>query len=363
MNQSLSYFSLPMHEKLQDVFVIVQQNRNDIELLWKLNSLNRVLRLEFNDPLYWKSWIRRIGDIKGRLQDENVQQASIGFYQFLFRKDQVCGQFEDLWWNYCSDHNAIDQIHEFVCKRIHSRSSVDYEPLGDRIDASVNDLESFPERIFTFSTLKQLLIYENEIKSLPNMFYYLKELRELDVSDNQLAALPASIFLLPKLLILASESNQLTRLMPWTQPSLQELYLSGNQLTEFPDIRILTHLTRLELNSNSISEVPEWIGELHSLENLELQYNFLTKLPSSIAQLQHLKQLWLSGNNFGGIPTIIFQLHGLEYLQLNNIKCQNIPKDIVHLKCLQQLSMESNQLTTLPDELFELTSLERIEFT
>jgi Leucine-rich repeat (LRR) protein len=60
----------------------------------------------------------------------------------------------------------------------------------------------------------------------------------------------------------------------------------------------LKNLKTLNLDHNSLSVIPEEIGELENLEELYLGSNNLSRLPESITRLKKLKILWLEGNNF-----------------------------------------------------------------
>ena len=56
---------------------------------------------------------------------------------------------------------------------------------------------------------------------------------------------------------------------------LQELILSFNHITLFPDIS-LPHLTLLEINNNLIKEIPQtWLLKLPELEHADLSHNQL----------------------------------------------------------------------------------------
>ena len=64
--------------------------------------------------------------------------------------------------------------------------------------------------------------------------------------------------------------------------SLEELWLY-NQLTSVPaEIGQLTSLEKLDLWDNQLTSVPAEIGQLTSLEVLGLSYNHLTSLPAEI---------------------------------------------------------------------------------
>jgi len=76
------------------------------------------------------------------------------------------------------------------------------------------------------------------------------------------------------------------------------LDLNNNQLTQLPnEIGNLVSLEGLYLYSNQLTQLPAEIGNLVSLERLNLHNNELTQLPTEIGNLVALKWLYLSGNN------------------------------------------------------------------
>ncbi|KKL06654.1 hypothetical protein LCGC14_2593890, partial [marine sediment metagenome] len=56
----------------------------------------------------------------------------------------------------------------------------------------------------------------------------------------------------------------------------------------------------LVLGENQLTALPESIGNLKSLQELDLKYNQLTALPGSMWQLKNLESIDLDGNNWEG---------------------------------------------------------------
>lgn len=70
-------------------------------------------------------------------------------------------------------------------------------------------------------------------------------------------------------------------------------------LTTLPEsIGELTQLRNIELSSNNLSTLPEWIGNLTRLQSLDLIQNKLRALPESFSNLTQLEELDLDGNPF-----------------------------------------------------------------
>jgi hypothetical protein len=136
------------------------------------------------------------------------------------------------------------------------------------------------------------------LKEVPESLGQLTQLQDLDLSGNQLTALPESLGQLTQLRQLNLRDNRLAVVSPLEQlTQLRTLNLYGNCLTALPaGLRQLTQLQELTLWRNQLAELPEWIGELAHLQRLDLMENRLTDLPSTLGQLTELRSLDLSAN-------------------------------------------------------------------
>ena len=65
---------------------------------------------------------------------------------------------------------------------------------------------------------------------------------------------------------------------------------------------------------NGLESVPEDIGQLRNLEQLNLGFNKLTSLPFSFSKLHNLEVLDLRNNKFRSIPFFVGQLPKLTRL-------------------------------------------------
>ena len=125
--------------------------------------------------------------------------------------------------------------------------------------------------------------------------------------------------------------------------------LSKRGLTALPDeLRYNTSIKVLRLYGNNIKELPEWIGELQSLEKLYLGKNKLTSLPESIGQLKNLKLLSAQYNAIEQLPASIVELENLQQLILNQNKLKTLPDSIHRLKKMEILQLKFNELTVIP---------------
>jgi Leucine-rich repeat (LRR) protein len=77
------------------------------------------------------------------------------------------------------------------------------------------------------------------------------------------------------------------------------LLCSGLKLQELPEsIGNLIHLHELNCNSNQLEQLPKWIGNLINLRGLSCNHNKLQELPESIGNLIHLQYSYCGRNPF-----------------------------------------------------------------
>ena len=107
-------------------------------------------------------------------------------------------------------------------------------------------------------------------------------------------------------------------------------YLNIIRKLYMPSILLINffNLTKIDLYSHQIKEIPESIGQLVNLQELLLSYNQIKEIPASIGQLNNLQKLELSNNQIKEIPELIRQLVNLQQLCLNNNQIKEIPKSI-----------------------------------
>ncbi|KAF7154186.1 hypothetical protein RHSIM_Rhsim01G0101900 [Rhododendron simsii] len=145
--------------------------------------------------------------------------------------------------------------------------------------------------------------------------------------------------------------------------SLQTLDLAKNNLSTLPDgICNLTCLKHLRLGENNVSNLPSGIGKLTSLESLYLSSNSLCTLPDTIGKLSCLKELLVQYNKLSHLPSEIGDLDSLEMLALDgNNGFRALPESISKLVRLRELNLNDCNLSHLPSEIDRLISLETLD--
>lgn len=143
--------------------------------------------------------------------------------------------------------------------------------------------------------------------------------------------------------------------------SLQRLNLNSTNIGSLPEsIGNLTNLQRLYLQNSQISSLPDSIRNLTSLQHLELYNTPICTLPESIGNLTNLQNLNLNSIQISTLPDSIGNLSGLQRLYLSNTQLSMLPDSIGNLSGLQHLYLNLTQLSMLPDSIGNLSSLQRL---
>jgi len=124
-----------------------------------------------------------------------------------------------------------------------------------------------------------------------------------------------------------------------------------------------TNMKLLEINRMpNLKSIPDSIGNLRNLEKLTITFNpKLTSLPDSICNLRKLTSLVLHGNSLTKIPNCIGNLNLIELnITANNIT--RLPSSMGKLYLLNVLLMEHNPIKgTLPMFIYNLPNLKILQ--
>ncbi|XP_048136630.1 disease resistance protein L6-like [Rhodamnia argentea] len=138
-----------------------------------------------------------------------------------------------------------------------------------------------------------------------------------------------------------------------------------HRLTRTPDLSTLVSLEKLILRSCwNIKELPNSIGKLQSLIELDLSGTSISHLPDSIGNPKQLTILGI-GNSQGitKLPGAIAQLDKLVVLDAG--RCQNltgeIPAEIERLSCLRILDLSWTKISRLPTTVNRLSNLQELK--
>lgn len=207
-------------------------------------------------------------------------------------------------------------------------------------DLSKNRLTEVPSEICQLVALETLSLYHNCIRTIPDSMIILQSLTSLNLSRNQLGSLPACLCSLP----------------------LRVLNASNNKLVNLPEaIGQLRGLMELDISCNEVTALPRHISRLRALRELNVRRNLLCVLPDDLCDLPLVK-FDFSCNKVSTIPVCYRKMKQLQSLQLENNPLQSPPAQIclkgkVHI--FKYLSMEACRSEKMPDSLY-LPNVERL---
>ncbi|MHA1338590.1 MAG: leucine-rich repeat domain-containing protein [Promethearchaeota archaeon] len=142
---------------------------------------------------------------------------------------------------------------------------------------------------------------------------------------------------------------------------LEELDAINNLINQIPlTICILKNLKELRLYKNQIKQISDCISRLEKLQYLNLGVNQLTKIPESLGFLNNLIELNLCFNQIAQIPKTIGNCRKLEVINLDNNLLYSIPEEISQLVNLRILRLAGNQIKKLPQNIGNLKNLREL---
>ncbi|MCO5552601.1 hypothetical protein L7F22_006115 [Adiantum nelumboides] len=142
---------------------------------------------------------------------------------------------------------------------------------------------------------------------------------------------------------------------------LTELNLSGNRLTTLPDsVRDLVPLVVLDVSLNQLIVLPEGIGQLTCLKTLILDNNKIEELPHTIGQCAALVELRASFNQLKALPESTGKLMQLRSLDVHFNKLSSLPTTIASMASLVDLDASFNEIHHISEGLCQVTTLTRL---
>ena len=212
-----------------------------------------------------------------------------------------------------------------------------------------------------FNALKELDLTSNEITRIGQDLFspsVRSNLAVLSLSDNLIEATP--IFDgFNSLMTLDVSNNLLQNLTLGNLDSLENLNVSSNNLNEMPVLtNILATLKVLKIAENNITHIPtNYFMKTPALEKLNLKQNHIREI--NLEYLTHLSSINLFSNELQEIPRVTDTLSSLETMILDSNEISQIPDGYFNnVPFLKRLIMSDNPLVVFNcSGLFKLKEL------
>ncbi|TPP57503.1 Leucine-rich repeat protein soc-2 [Fasciola gigantica] len=256
--------------------------------------------------------------------------------------------------------------------------------------------------------LETLVVKSNNLQGpIPQELSNLVELRTLDLSKNRLTEIPSTISYCTKLGRLLVDYNQIGQI-PESIEQLKDLKILGIKPLQYDDARrfyfpLLGEHATPDAPSNKCDFITQYVCQIPRrgsqsdaerqagywifVVELDLSYNVVDRLPDSIGEMISLEVLDLTSNRLKNLcqlcspkmipfsrgphiftstkslPRTIGKLRRLTRLHLEFNQITFLPLEIGNLAELQLLNLESNQLSRLPSSIGKLSNLMQLKLT
>lgn len=337
-------------EKLQLQLAEAFKDRTNRKLLDSLITLQRKMLekgvIRFRTIYRPSSTFTRYTDLAKLENLKNVTRLTIADYNGKQLPDSIflCDNLTEL---------------EFVNTRIEKISGRASRLSHLRKITLLNNRPSKRLRLSSNVTVETLVIHGDELGRLPTAFRRFKNLRMLNLAQNNLTSFPSvkNCKLLTELIL---NNNKLTleSLSTRQSISLEELELQFNLIKKVPDaIGSFSGLKKLLLTANQVEEIGTGIAKLQRLEVLSLYRNKLPAIPPALYQLKKLREIDLYYNQIQKLDSRLPEWSNLEILYLANNQLFTLPDNLGSLKRLRELYLHHNRLSSIPSSVGQLDSL------
>ncbi|CAH1249875.1 ERBIN [Branchiostoma lanceolatum] len=236
------------------------------------------------------------------------------------------------------------------------------------IGLSGKELTSVPAEVFDAKDVERLVLSDNRLTSIPEEIGQLQKLRELKLNDNLLTHLPQAIATLPNLEFIDLTRNSLETLPDgFSRLQLQVLHLHDNRFAEIPEeVFLLPQLQVLSVGGNPIKRLPDRIAQLTGLDALYINRCQFDEFPIQVLQLEGLETLhvrfWAGKRNPSPVvPEDIGRLKNLVELDLESNDLESLPDGLGELSNIRKLDLSNNRISRLPLTLSRLAGLKEMD--
>lgn len=198
---------------------------------------------------------------------------------------------------------------------------------------------SLNQKISQATRLNYISLRDQDLKSVPNQLNSLN-IKTIDLGNNAIKNFHCSLNLMDKLQVLILDRNKISSLSQFSSRTLKTLNLNENSLQnllefDFPDLR------KLFINSNSLVSL-DFLVNCSQLEQLEVKSNQLSSLPEFLCELKELARVNFSANRIEELG-IHWKPSKLLTIDLTSNRVSRVPESMLlntnlyHIKLIENL--------------------------
>lgn len=167
------------------------------------------------------------------------------------------------------------------------------------LDINDTPLAELSPKVGELKNLQSLLLFRNKINTIPVEIGQLTILKVLDLSGNQIESIPVELNQLKQLTTLNLSANKLRHVDMSQLENLSVCNLAANELENFPTLpggKDTHHLSEINLEKNSIKEIPSDLTNQAGLKLLNVADNKIELVPKFLTKCSKLKEINLKDN-------------------------------------------------------------------
>ena len=208
-----------------------------------------------------------------------------------------------------------------------------------------NRLKSIPGAVGDLVALQSFFVFNNRLKLLPEELGQLANLASFQAFNNSIENVPKAIGNLKSLTSLSLANNQIKKI-DWVGGlwSLQYLDVSKNEITVLPrNIANAKRIQHLDISHNYVLALPIAIAELQELFHLGIQHNRIKDLPESIGNLRRLHTFLAWKNAISTLPFSFGNIgSSIENVDLRFNALKTLPSSLESLTSLKHILTQGN---------------------
>jgi hypothetical protein len=143
----------------------------------------------------------------------------------------------------------------------------------------------------------------------------------------------------------------------------EKLFLNKDRLRKFKEEEGISEHTWLSMSHCSMNNLPDKFYEVKGLLGLDLSYNNISGIYSSLKKISSLSYLSLKSNNLKALPDAIKIFKKLKILNASNNRLYSLPDFLGGLEELEYINVSNNRIREIHPGISKLKKLKEIDLS